>query len=58
MMGEEYKLCVLSKSSLNDEHFPTFSFTELFNPFVMKSIVVLLFFFNLVLAPVYGFFEP
>ena len=56
-MGEEYILCNLYQSSLADEHLPTFSMTGLDNPSQMKSIVILLFFFNSFLVAVFALFE-
>jgi hypothetical protein len=56
-MDEEYMSCNLSQSSLVDEHLPTFSLTGLGNPSYMKSIAILLFFFNSFLAVVFALFE-
>jgi hypothetical protein len=56
-MGEEYMSCNLSQISLADEHLPTFSLTSLGNPSQMKSIAILLFFFNSFLASVFSLFE-
>jgi hypothetical protein len=56
-MGEEYMSCNLSQSSLAHENLPTFSPTELGNPSHMKSIVILLLFFNSFLAAVFSLFE-
>jgi hypothetical protein len=56
-MGKEYMSCNLSKISLTDEHLPTFSLTDLGNPSQMKSIAILLFFFNSFLVAVFSLFE-
>jgi hypothetical protein len=56
-MGEEYMSYNLSQSSLADEHLPTFYLTGLGNPSQMKSIAILLFFFNSLLVVVFSLFE-
>jgi hypothetical protein len=56
-MGEEYMSRKLSQSYFADEHLPTFSLTGLSDPSQMKSIAILLFFFNFFLAVVFALFE-